>query len=180
MPGSKELVHAVAWWRRLLLAVIPRGWARLLLLQLLGNLSCSFQVCPPLIGGPSSPSCASCWGAAEDGYVFPLSPLFQRDFNTLTRSHTLSIKFEGMGRTRGHRGGGMYCTLWPLLLLLTTAGRCPLLLLPYTAAAGSPTPSGTPLRQRRGFWSRGGGGSGTLGRTSVPEEGKHTSGKVNT
>ena len=144
------------------MAAENRDWARLLLLQLLllvAPLPFSLPVSPPLVGWPACPSCASCWGAAVDGYILPPSPLLQREFDTLARFHTLPIKFESVGYTRGG-GGGAYCTLLllllPLLLLLTpAAARCLLLLL-----AGRPTPRKLPLHQGGGVWSRGGGGVG--------------------
>ena len=94
--------------------------------------------------------------------------LLQREFDMLARHHTLSVKFESVGYTRG-AGGGAYGTLLLLLLLLllrlsTAAVRCTLLLL----LAGRPTPGRPPLHQ--GGWSDPGGGCGYWD-TSCLEEG---------
>ena len=78
----------------------------------------------------------------------------------LASCHALSVEFKGVGSTWGDRGGCGACRTLLLLLLLTAAARCPLLLLPYGTAAGvpcllllagCPTPPRPPLHLREGL-----------------------------
>ena len=92
--GTEHLLPVDAVACSLLLGAVDPGCTGLLLLLLLLLLCrfpCSLQVGPPFVGRPAIPRCASCWGAAVEGYVLPPPPLLQREFYTLARRHTLSV-----------------------------------------------------------------------------------------